>query len=62
MKSLIHVLRLIFEPSGRNVMLMLQPQRWQVTYPDGKKSQGFAYDVACDYASIFGGTVNLYTK
>lgn len=45
--------------SGRDASLAYNRLhgKHQVRYADGKLSQPFCYDVACDYASIFGGTV-----
>ena len=31
--------------------------RFRVLYSDGKRSEPMCYDVACDYAAIFKGTV-----
>lgn len=56
-ERLLHCWRLIVEPSGRNCLFgVSMPRRWRVKYRDGY-SQPMAYDVACDYAEIFNGTV-----
>lgn len=56
MKRLIHWWRLLTQPSGKG-RLRGFVRGWQVLYPDGKLSQQMAYDVACEYATIFGGEV-----
>lgn len=58
--TLIHLWRLLVEPSGKDRIFCFQPKRWQVVYPCGNKSIPMAYDVACDYRDLFGGTVIRY--
>lgn len=54
---LLHCWRLLVEPSGHNCLFgVSMPRRWRVKYRDGY-SQPMAYDVACDYAAMFNGTV-----
>lgn len=48
------------QPSGRN-RLRGMVGGWQVVYADGV-SQSMAYDVACDYAKMFGGKVRRYKR
>lgn len=71
MNKLLHWWRLLVEPSGHGRLMAMQPKRWQVVYPEaiefGMKMPGgvsipMAYDVACDYAGLFGGTVRKYVK
>ena len=62
MNWFIHFFRLLWEPSGHGRLFAFQPRRWRVKYKDGKYSMGMAYDVACDYAIIFGGTVERVEK
>lgn len=53
----LHKWRLLTEPSGRGCLFgWSMPQRWRVRYIDGM-SQPMAYDVACDYAEMFGGSI-----
>lgn len=65
-KSLVHHLRLTFLPSGRGRLWGFGPGGWQVVYPSsefdpkGGVSCEMSYDVACDYAEMFGGTVRKY--
>jgi hypothetical protein len=59
MIKLLHWWRLLTEPSGKHTTFIIAG-RWQAAYPDGKKSMPMAYDVACDYAEIYGGKVIRY--
>lgn len=62
-KILIHRWRLLVEPSGKGRLQGFGPERWRVRYapctenPEGGVSHALAYDVACDYAEMWGGTV-----
>lgn len=60
-EALLHFWRLLTEPSGRG-RLRGMVGGWQVVYPDGAKTEALAYDVACDYAAIFGGEVRRYRR
>lgn len=57
--TLLHWWRLLTEPRGGNIVTT-QPRRWQVRYPCGGVSIGMSYRTACNYAAIFGGTVERY--
>lgn len=63
MGLLLHYWRLLTEPSGKDRLRGFGPKRWRVRYkpceldPKGGLSEAMAYDVACDYAAIFNGTV-----
>ena len=61
-KFLLHVWRLTFEPSGKERLLCFGNPKWQVIYNDGNKSIPMHYDVACDYADMFGGKVVKYQR
>ena len=62
MRTLLHWWRLLTEPSGRGRLRGFGPKRWRVRYSDGNVSTGMGYDVACDYASMFGGSVERNRK
>jgi hypothetical protein len=55
--KLIHFWRLWNEPSGHGRLLGTRDWNWQVEYNDGEVSIPMAYDIACEYASMFGGKV-----
>lgn len=57
--KLLHWWRLLTQPSGKG-RLVGAVGGWQVVYPDGSLSRPLAYDVACDYAAIFGGEVRRF--
>lgn len=56
-EKLLHTWRMLVEPSGINRIFAFQPRRWRVIYPDGARSIPMAYDSACSYRDIFGGTI-----
>lgn len=47
--------------SGRMMAFQRMYGQFFVIYPDQKKSQILGFSTACDYASIFGGTVHHIT-
>lgn len=53
------VCRLVYGPSGadRSRYFNRLNGRYRVLYDDGQYSEPMCYDVASDYAEIFGGTV-----
>ena len=61
--ALMHWWRLLTEPSGKGRLQIFGSRRWRVRYtprlefPDGAFSAPLAYDVACDYAELWGGVV-----
>jgi hypothetical protein len=68
LKLLLHWWRLLTTESGAGRLFGIsQPRGWRVRYAAEKLSDGtyvpsglsipMAYDTACDYAKIFGGTV-----
>jgi hypothetical protein len=61
-KKLLHWWRLLTEPSGRGRVQSMGPRRWFVRYPDGKMTVPLAYDIACDYAEMWGGEVKRYKE
>jgi hypothetical protein len=62
MKWLLHIFRKLTQPSGAGRLLGFGDPKWQVHYSDGNKSRPMHYDVACDYASMFGGEVKRIRK
>lgn len=60
MKKLLHWWRLLTEPSGLGRLQAVVDNRWYVQYRDGGKTVGMCYDVACNYAELFGGEVLKY--
>lgn len=56
----LHWWRMLTEPSGAGRLHGFGPCGWTVQYDDGTIRQPCAYDVACDYADMFGGTVIRY--
>lgn len=60
--AIVDFYRLMVEPSGADRLFCFQPKRWYVAYPDGKRSVAMAYDVAIDYAKIFGGSIKREKK
>jgi hypothetical protein len=61
MRWLLHIYRLMTQPSGKNRLLGFGDRNWQVIYEDGKSIPMF-YDVACDYAEMYNGKVVKYKK
>ena len=55
LRMLLHWWRLAIEPSGYE-RLLTSGGRWRVRYAYGA-SQPMHYDMACDYAKMFNGTV-----
>ena len=57
--SMLHHWHMLTQQSGLNRLFGFV-RGWQVAYPDGAHSESMAYDVACEYAAMFGGTVRRY--
>jgi hypothetical protein len=57
MKYLLHLWRLLVEPSGKGRLQAVAAKRWVVHYHDGNVTVPLCYDVACDYAEMWGGEV-----
>lgn len=53
---------MLTEKSGRKHLIGSHKWKWRVRYPDGNVSIPMAYDVACDYTIIWGGTVEKVEK
>ena len=49
------------EPTGHGRLFAMGPKRFVVQYREGR-SIPMAYDVACDYAEMFDGTVHRRLK
>lgn len=51
--------RIVYGPSGADASRYYNRRvgRWRVRYSDGQYSEPMCYDVAQDYAEIFGGVV-----
>lgn len=58
--KVLHLWRILIEPRGMGRLRGSGPRRWQVEYPDGGLSVPMAYDEACNYRGIFGGTVHRW--
>jgi hypothetical protein len=62
MNKLLHYWRLLTEPSGRGRLQTVTARRWYVQYRDGNKTVPLCYNVACDYAEMWGGEVKRFKE